>query len=104
MPPVSGAAREVAMPISREEVAHIALLARVGMTEEDLERFQGQLSDILEQFQILQQVDTTDVPPTAQSIDLENVMAPDQARPSWPGEDILLNAPDKEEGHFKIRP
>ena len=92
------------MPISREEVAHIALLARVGMTEEDLERFQGQLSDILEQFQVLQQVDTTDVPPTAQSIDLENVMAPDQARPSWPGEDILLNAPDKEEGHFKIRP
>jgi len=92
------------MPISREEVAHIALLARVGMTEEDLERFQGQLSHILEQFQVLQQVDTTNVPPTAQSIDLQNVMAPDQPRPSWPREDVLRNAPDKEEAQFKIRP
>ncbi len=92
------------MKLSREEVVHIATLCRVGLSEEELERFQGQLSNILENFEILQQVDTTDVPPTAYPIPLENVVRQDEAAPSSPQGDILANAPRQEEGHFRVKP
>ncbi|MBI2906532.1 MAG: Asp-tRNA(Asn)/Glu-tRNA(Gln) amidotransferase subunit GatC [Chloroflexi bacterium] len=91
------------MKLSREEVEHIALLARVGLTEEDMERMREQLSNILENFEVLKQVDTEDVPPTAQSIDLISVVKPDEVRPSWPQEQILANAPQQEDGHFKVK-
>ncbi len=59
------------MKLSREEVLHIARLARLGLTEEDVDKFREQLSNILENFEILRQVDTTDVPPTTQSLALQ---------------------------------
>jgi aspartyl-tRNA(Asn)/glutamyl-tRNA(Gln) amidotransferase subunit C len=92
------------MKLSREEVQHIALLARLGMTDAELERFRGQLSNILENFEILQQVDTTDVPPTAQSIPLQNVTKDDEVAPSLPPEDVLANAPQREGEFFRVKP
>jgi aspartyl-tRNA(Asn)/glutamyl-tRNA(Gln) amidotransferase subunit C len=92
------------MKLSREEVQHIALLARLGLSEAEIEKFRLQLSDILENFEILKQVDTADLPPTAQSIALQNVLRPDEAKPSYPVEDILANAPQRDNNCFKIRP
>lgn len=91
------------MGLSQEEVRHIALLARLGLTEADVERFREQLSNILENFQVLRQVDTTDVPPTAQSITLGNVMRDDMVTSSYPREETLANAPRQEEGSFRVR-
>jgi len=91
------------MKLSREEVVHIALLARLGLSEEELEKFSGQLSHILENFEILQQVDTSDVPPTAYPIPLENVIRGDEAAPSLPQSEILTNAPRQEEGCFQVK-
>ena len=91
------------MKLSREEVLHIARLARLGLTEEDVDKFREQLSNILENFDILTQVDTTDVPPTAQSIVLQNVMRDDEVIPSLVPEDILANAPRREGDYFRVR-
>ncbi|HEX9896090.1 MAG TPA: Asp-tRNA(Asn)/Glu-tRNA(Gln) amidotransferase subunit GatC [Dehalococcoidales bacterium] len=91
------------MKLSREEVVHIAALARMGMSEADIEKAREQLSNILENFEVLKEVDTADVPPTAQSINLQNVMRDDIAAPSLPAEDIMANAPDREEDLFKLR-
>ena len=91
------------MKLSREEVKHIALLARLGLSEAEIEKFRLQLSNILENFEILKQIDTTDLPPTAQSITLQNVLRPDEAKPSYPMEDILANAPQREGDSFKTR-
>lgn len=91
------------MKLSREEVEHIARLARLGLSESEIEKFQIQLSDILENFEILKQLDTADLPPTAQSIALQNIFRPDEAKPSLPLEDVLANAPQREASYFKIR-
>jgi len=91
------------MKLSREEVVHIATLCRLSLSEAELERFQGQLSNILENFEILKQVDTSDVPPTAYPIPLENVVRKDEAAASLPQREILANAPRQEEGHFRVR-
>jgi len=91
------------MKLSREEALHIARLARLGVTEEDVDKFREQLSNILENFDILQQVDTEGVPPTAQSIVLQNVMRDDEVAPSLPPEDILANAPRREGECFRVR-
>lgn len=91
------------MKLSREEVEHIARLARLGLSESEIEKFQIQLSDILENFEILKQLDTVDLPPTAQSIALQNIFRPDEAKPSLPLEDVLANAPQREANYFKIR-
>jgi len=92
------------MKISREEVLHIARLARVALTEEEIDRFSEQLSKLLDHFEVLQQVDTADVPPTAQSIDLQSVMREDAVRPSLLPDDVLANAPHREEDSFRVKP
>ena len=84
------------MKLSREEVLHIALLARLGVSEEDVEKLSEQLSNILENFEILRKVDTSDVPPTAQSIDLQNVTRDDVSASSMPPDGVLANAPQKD--------
>ena len=91
------------MKISREEVLHIALLARLGLTDEEVDRLSEQLSNILENFEILQQVDTTDIPPTTQSIALQDVVSDDSIAPSLPSNEVLANAPQKEGDLFKVR-
>ena len=91
------------MKLSRDEVLHIARLARLGLNESEVDKFQEQLSNILENFEILQQVDTADVPPTAQSIPLQNVLRDDEIAESFPQSDILSNAPQKEGEYFRVR-
>ena len=91
------------MKLSREEVLHIALLARLGLTETEVDRLGEQLSNILENFEILQQVDTKDIPPTAQSIALQNVVKDDEAAASLPQSQILANAPRKEGDFFRVQ-
>ncbi len=91
------------MKLSREDVLHIARLARLGVTEAEVDRALEQLSNILENFEVLQQVDTTDVPPTAQSVPLQNVVRVDEVAPSLPQSQVLANAPRKEGGFFRVR-
>jgi aspartyl-tRNA(Asn)/glutamyl-tRNA(Gln) amidotransferase subunit C len=91
------------MKINREQVLHIAQLARLGVTEEDLGRLSEQLSNIIENFEILKQVDTTNIPPTSQSIDLKNVISEDVIAPSLSTEEALANAPQQEAGFFKVK-
>jgi aspartyl-tRNA(Asn)/glutamyl-tRNA(Gln) amidotransferase subunit C len=92
------------MKLSREEVLHIARLARLGLSEAEIEKFREQLSNILENFEVLKKVDTSNVPPTAQSIDLQNVMREDEVAPSFPQDEILSNAPRREGEYFRIKP
>jgi len=91
------------MKLSREEVLHIAALARVGVTEADVEKMREQLSNILEYFEALQKVDTGSVAPTAQSVALQNVIMSDEVRGSMSQEDVLANAPQREGDFFKIK-
>ena len=91
------------MKLSREEALHIALLARLGLTETEVNRLSEQLSNILENFEALQQVDTTGIPPTAQSIPLQNVVKEDKVTPCLPQSQVLANAPRKEENFFRVK-
>ena len=90
------------MKLSRDEVLHIARLARLGLTEDELHKFREQLSNILEDFEILQQVDTTNVPPTAQAIPLQNVFREDEVAASLPQSEVLANAPRREGDFFRV--
>ena len=91
------------MQLTRDEVLHIARLARLGLTGDEVDRFQEQLSNLLEHFETLQQVDTGNVPPTAQAIDLQNVMRDDTVAPSLSADDVLANAPRREGDFFRVR-
>lgn len=90
------------MPLTREEVQHIARLARVGLGEEDIARFQEQLSVILDYFERLRQVDTEDVPPTTHTLPLQNVMRDDEPQPCLPKDEVLANAPQREGDLFRV--
>jgi len=91
------------MKLSREEVLHIALLARLGLTETEVDKLSEQLSNILENFEVLQEVDTSDIPPTAQSVALQNVVSDDEVASSLPPSQVLDNAPQKEGDFFRVR-
>jgi aspartyl-tRNA(Asn)/glutamyl-tRNA(Gln) amidotransferase subunit C len=88
--------------LERETVEHIAALARVGLTPAELERMRDQLSAVLEHISMLEEVDTDDIPPTAQVIELHNVMRADVVQPSLPVELVLLNAPRSEDGYIRV--
>ena len=90
------------MKLSREEVLHIARLARMGVTDDEVDKLREQLSDILDNFEVLQQVDTESVLPTAQSIDLNNITRDDTVAASYIPDNILSNAPRREQDYFKI--
>jgi aspartyl-tRNA(Asn)/glutamyl-tRNA(Gln) amidotransferase subunit C len=91
------------LKLSREEIQHIALLARLGVTETDIAKFSEQLSNILENFEILQQVDTTGIPPTSYSVALDTVLRDDEVAASFSPGEILANAPWEEDGCFRVR-
>ena len=91
------------MSLSREEVLRIAQLARVGLSEEDVAKFQEQLSDVLDHFETLRALDTEGVEPTSYPLPLESVMRADEVRPSLPREEVLANAPQAEDGAFRVR-
>ena len=89
--------------LSRADVEHVASLARLGMTDEELTRLEGQLNHILEQYAKLAELDTEHIPPTAQTIELENILRDDVARDSLPPEAVLRNAPERD-GDFLVVP
>lgn len=88
--------------IDRAMVQHVAKLARLGLSEEDIETFGNQLSVILENIHILQEADVSGVSPTAHASRLTNIMRPDVPRPSYPPEVLLANAPDQEDNCLKV--
>ena len=89
--------------LTPEEVKHIALLYRMGLDEQEVERLRHQLSDILESFSALQEVDTRDVPPTGHSVAMQNVMRDDDTAAPMPSEDTLANAPLREDDFFRVK-
>ena len=91
------------MPLSLAEVEHVAELARLRLTEDEIALFRDQLSAILDYAAVLQQVDTSAVPPTATVLPLRNVMRADEPRPSLSQEDVLANAPDSSDGFFRVQ-
>ena len=91
------------MSLTAEEVLHIAHLARIALTEADVERFTRQLSGILDHFAALAAVDTDGVEPTAHPLPLSNVMRADFVAPSLTQAEVLANAPEREEGFFRVR-
>ena len=92
------------MALTLEEVRHVARLARLRLTDAELVEMQQQLSSILEHVDALQEVDVSDVPPTAQVTDVVNVVRPDEVRPSLPVEEALSGAPHREGDFFKVKP
>ena len=91
------------MKLSSEEVLHIARLARLGLTAAEVDKVSEQLSNILDNFEVLQQVDTGNIPPTTQSIALQNVVSNDEATPSLSPSQVLANAPQREGDFFRVR-
>ena len=89
--------------LSRDDVAHVAYLARLGLTEEELTRLEGQLNHILDQYAKLAELDTEAIPPTAQTIELQNILRDDVAGPSLSSIDALANAPARD-GDFIVVP
>ena len=89
--------------LSQDEVHHLALIYRLGLSQEEIERLRLQLSTILENFQVLNQVDTTGVPPTGHSVALVNVMREDEPLAPMPKEDTLANAPLREDDFFRVK-
>lgn len=91
------------MSLTLDEVRHVARLARLRLTEEELEKMQQELSSILQYIDALQEVDVTDVVPTAQVTDVVNVVRPDEVRPSLPVEEALGAAPHRQGDYFKVK-
>jgi aspartyl-tRNA(Asn)/glutamyl-tRNA(Gln) amidotransferase subunit C len=88
--------------ISREEVAHLARLSRLAVTEEELDRFAGQLDVILQSVARVGEVAADDIPPTSHSVPLTNVYRDDEPRPSLTQSEALSGAPDAYEGRFRV--
>ena len=89
--------------ISSEDVRHLSALARVGMTDAEIELMRDQMSNILENIDILNQVDTEGVEPTGHSVDVVSVMRDDEVSPSSPVEDVMANAPNRDGDHIRVR-
>jgi aspartyl-tRNA(Asn)/glutamyl-tRNA(Gln) amidotransferase subunit C len=92
------------MTISRDDVLHVARLARLELSGDEVERFQGQLAAILDAVSKVQELDLADVPPTSHPLDIVNVWREDEPRPSLPVEEALANAPGREGDLFRVPP
>jgi aspartyl-tRNA(Asn)/glutamyl-tRNA(Gln) amidotransferase subunit C len=90
--------------ITRDDVLHVARLARLELSDEEVERFGGQLSAILDAVGKVSELDLEDVPPTSHPLDLVNVFGEDVPRPCLSREEALANAPDPEDGFFGVPP
>lgn len=89
--------------ISKNEVKHIAKLANIGLSNQELEKFQKQLSGILEYVDQLNELDTKKVKPTFQVTGLKNIWREDLVKPSLTQKEALQNAPQQENGYFKVK-
>ncbi len=92
------------MSISREEVLHVAQLARLELHEDEVERFQAQLSEILDAVSKVSELDLEGVPPTSHPLDVVNVLAEDEPHETLPLEDVFANAPDRAGNFFRVPP
>lgn len=88
--------------ISEEQVRHVANLARLGLTDEEVKEMGGQLDAILESIEKIRELDLTDTPPTANPLNLSNVSRPDEPRPELPREEALAPAPDPADDLFAV--
>ncbi|HWW67282.1 MAG TPA: Asp-tRNA(Asn)/Glu-tRNA(Gln) amidotransferase subunit GatC [Solirubrobacterales bacterium] len=88
--------------IDREQVLHVARLARLRLAEDEVERMTVELSGILEHVDRIAALDLDDVPPTSHVVELENVLRADEPRPSWPRDVVLEQAPDSVDGAFRV--
>ena len=91
------------MKLDRDVVLHISKLARVELTDAEVETFSEQLSGIIGHFDALNAVNTDGVEPTAHTLPIENVMADDRSRPSLPQEQVLALAPSTDDGYLRVR-
>jgi aspartyl-tRNA(Asn)/glutamyl-tRNA(Gln) amidotransferase subunit C len=92
------------MAIDREQLLHVAHLARLELRDEELERLGAQLNDIIEAVSKVAELDLSDVPPTSHPLDLVNVWGADEPRPSLPVDEALANAPEREGSSFRVPP
>jgi aspartyl-tRNA(Asn)/glutamyl-tRNA(Gln) amidotransferase subunit C len=90
--------------ITRDEVLHVARLARLELTDDEVTRFQGQLSAILEAISKVSELDLTDVPPTAHPLEIANAWAEDVPRPCLSLDEAFANAPDRDGDYFRVPP
>lgn len=88
--------------IDREQVLHVARLARLRLSDEETERMSSELSTILDHIEKIAELDLSRVEPTSHVVELENVLRPDAPRPSWPRERVLAEAPDADERGFRV--
>lgn len=88
--------------LSRDEVAHLARLARLAVTDDELDLFAGQLDVILTAIARIGEVAAADIQPTSHAVPLQNVLRPDEVRPSLPREDVLAGAPSVEDDRFRV--
>jgi aspartyl-tRNA(Asn)/glutamyl-tRNA(Gln) amidotransferase subunit C len=88
--------------IERDQVLHVAKLARLRLSDDELERMAGELSGILDHVDRIGELDLDDVEPTSHVVALENVLRADESRPSWPKDAVLEQAPDPAEGAFRV--
>ena len=92
------------MAISRDDVLHVAALARLELTEEEVGRLEAQLNAILEAVSKVSELDLADVPPTSHPLEVVNVFGADESRPSLPLDDVFANAPAHEDNLFRVPP
>jgi aspartyl-tRNA(Asn)/glutamyl-tRNA(Gln) amidotransferase subunit C len=88
--------------IDRDQVLHVARLARLRLSDDEVERMSGELSTILDHIETIGELDLSDVAPTSHVVQLENVLREDVPRPSWPRERMLAEAPDVAAGGFRV--
>ena len=92
------------MAISRDEVLHVARLARLALTDEEVERLTGELGAIVDAVSVVAELDLADVPPTSHPLDLVNVWDEDEPRESLPLDVVFANAPERDGDHFRVPP
>jgi aspartyl-tRNA(Asn)/glutamyl-tRNA(Gln) amidotransferase subunit C len=92
------------MAISSDEVLHVARLARLALTDDEIERLTEELGAILDAVGVVAELDLADVPPTSHPLDLVNVWDEDEPRPSLPLDDVFANAPDRDGDLFRVPP
>jgi aspartyl-tRNA(Asn)/glutamyl-tRNA(Gln) amidotransferase subunit C len=92
------------MAITREEVLHVARLARLELSDDEVTRFQEQLSAILEAVSKVSELDLSDVPPTSHPLEIANAWDDDEVRPSLTLDEVFANAPDRDDDHFRTPP
>jgi aspartyl-tRNA(Asn)/glutamyl-tRNA(Gln) amidotransferase subunit C len=90
--------------ITRDEVLHVARLARLELSDDEVAKFQEQLSDILEAVSKVSELDLAGVPPTAHPLEIANAWAEDEPRPCLPLDEVFANAPDRDDDHFRTPP